>query len=136
MTKRIGFGVLLGVLVVAPVSAQATACFEGIGTIAVEVTGVTGPYFSLVGEIITVNAAQQKASAPLTGSAFIRADGTVAFGLVVPGASGGVGLAGFVLTGTLYPPGYDKGTVQAQNFGGGGSQPVTLTAVACPPLPQ
>ncbi len=132
MTKGIIFGVLLGVLVVAPVSAQAAGCFNPTGpeagfapfvTMAIEVTGVTFPFFSLVGEVVSVNVTGNPPllSWPLTGGGFIRADGTLEFVLV--GAFG-------ANTVTLNPPGYNTGSV------GGSQGPVALTAVACPPLPE
>ncbi len=134
MTKGMVFSVFLGVLVVAPVSAQAAACFgpgpQGLPYLAVEVAGATGPFVSLVGEVFTPDQFIQPywVSWPATGSAFILADGTVKFALV--GAFGAV-------WGTLNPPGYTTGSVRATNLGGQTSQfPLSITAVACPSLPK
>jgi hypothetical protein len=125
MAKRIVFGVL-GALVLAPVSAHAAACSNpGPGgapfvTKAIELAGGTAPFFSLVGEVVT-NTSQGRVSSPMTGSVFVRANGTAPFALL--GAFGAV-------TGTLNPPGYDRGSVQGTQGSG------AITAVACPPLPE
>jgi hypothetical protein len=126
MSKGICLAVLFGTLVAAPVSAEAAACFNpGPGgasfvTMAIELAGGTAPFFGLVGEVVT-NTAQGRVSWPVTGSVFVRANGTAPFALL--GAFGAV-------TGTLNPPGYDRGSVQ------GTQGSVAITAVACPPLPE
>jgi hypothetical protein len=125
--RGIVFGVL-AVLVLAAVPADAAGCFnpaaEGapFAMIVIELAGGTAPFFSLVGEVVT-NTAQGRVSSPVAGSAFVRADGTAPFTLL-----GAVGVGPVI--GTLSPPAYDHGVVQAV------TGPIPIAAVPCPALPQ
>jgi hypothetical protein len=125
--RRGVFGALVG-LVLAPMSANAAGCFnpsvEGapFTMLVIELVGGTAPFFSLIGEVVS-NTAQGRVSSPVSGSAFVRADGTAPFTLL-----GAVGVGPVI--GTLSPPAYDHGVVQ------GVMASIPITAVPCPALPQ
>ncbi len=128
MTKGIVFSVCLGLLVMAPISAQAAACFNpapGWGDyprIAVDVVGVFNPFISLVGEVVTLNTVTVRPVSWLaTGSAMVFPDGTIAF--ILMGAFGN-------MQGTLTPPNYTTGFIQTS------PKNLPIAAVACPPLPE
>lgn len=131
---------LVGVFVLLPLQAWATVCFK-MTTFAdvfvIEAVGTVGPFVSLVGEL--VGRCGPGTSAPISGTAHMRADGKAHFGLAMlsPAITAAGECPGGWVQGTVDPPNFNSGTGAIQNTSGGVVNVTFVPVSPCPPpLPQ
>src|SRR5574341_2205134 len=124
---------MLALVALLPGPALASTCVSAaevgmppVMTLVIDVAPV-GSFFTLVGEIVPLPGDPCTAGAPIVGSAHLRGDGKVHFGLmglsVAPPATDCFAIW---LTGTVDPPSYTTGTAFARVHNGY-SAPLVLT---------
>jgi hypothetical protein len=129
---------LVGLL---PASSQATLCFKTqLGSIVqMEVLGPAGGFFALMGDLKSPPGLGEL-SAPFSGTAHLRPDGFVHFGVQIHSAvqqPPPLIVEPFTLEGTLNPPAFTSGTATAFFPSGVVSPvPLTLSPSPCPAPPS
>src|SRR5262245_54210913 len=116
-------------LLLLPAHVLAAVCFNigGAQVFTLELQGVAGSFFTLVGDFSS--ACDGPRNVPITGSGHLRADQTAHIALTVPSAT--VNCFPFSVEGTLTPPFYNSGSGTYTNALGI-SGPLTFTGALCP----
>ena len=121
-----------------PAQALAGICFKsttGTGEqmiVKLTVAGQAEEFFNLLGEAIHTAGCATSESSPLNGTAHLRSDGKVHFGMTVRGT---LHCDPVMLQGLLNPPSYDSGSGTFDIVNGDYGN-ASFSAVACPSLPQ
>lgn len=126
------------IVLVLPVQAFAAVCFQSAANtgrtdnIKLTVEGSSEEFFSLVGEAVRVSCSATQ-SAPLSGSAHVRPDGTAHFGAFIAGTASCFPI---IISGTLNPPAFNTGSGVIDIPSNDTFGTTTFSAISCPALPQ
>ena len=127
------------VMLLVPLPAYAAVCFRSLSTdtartdnIKVTLAGSGEEFFALVGEAVRVSCSGSAQSAPLTGTAHLRADGKAHFSVFIGGTAACLPLN---ISGTLDPPAFNSGSGTIDIPSNDTFGTTTFSAISCPTLP-